>query len=173
MDVADATFLAEGFWVRMSSEELLVLRMLQIERWPEDLARAAQALQKTRFASKGEFEKKCSKRMRRESYKPRELVMVWNSEVEMSLNRKSKPRYLGLFKVVWRTRGGSYVLRELDGNVLWEGVAAFWLFPYISWYNVKELRRIAEEGLDEEDSSMESNWDTESSEGDFWESEEE
>ena len=61
----------------------------------------------------------------------------------------------------------------MDGNILREGVAAFWLFPYISWYDVKELRRIAEEELEEEDSSMESDWDTESSEGDFEESEEE
>ena len=38
---------------------------------------------------------------------------------------------------------------------------------------MKELRRIAEEELEEEDSSMESDWDTESSEGDFEESEEE
>jgi hypothetical protein len=31
-----------------------------------------------------------------------------------------------------RTKGGSYVLREMDGTILRQGVAAFRLYPYIS-----------------------------------------
>lgn len=173
MDVADATFLVEGFRVGLSSDELLVLRMRQIERRPEDLARAAQALKKARFTSKKEFERKFSRRMRRENYKPKELVMVRNSEVEVSLNRKSKPRYLGPFEVVRRTKGGSYALRELDGTLLREGVAAFRLIPYISRHDVNELKRIAEEELGEESSSAESGWETEESTDDNFEDSEE
>ena len=37
------------------------------------------------------------------SFKPRNLVLVRNSEVEASLDRKMKPRYLGLMVVMSRT----------------------------------------------------------------------
>lgn len=30
-----------------------------------------------------------------------------------------------------RTKGGSYVLKEMDGTILRQGVAAFRLYPYI------------------------------------------
>jgi hypothetical protein len=48
------------------------------------------------------------------------------------LNRKTKPRYLGPFEVDRRTKGGSYVLKEMDGANLRQAVAAFRLYSYIS-----------------------------------------
>lgn len=50
----------------------------------------------------------------------------------MEANRKSKPRYLGPYQVYRHTRGGSYVLQELDGAIWRQPVAAFRLLPYIS-----------------------------------------
>jgi hypothetical protein len=101
-DLADATFLVDGFTSGLSSTDLLVLRMRQLERRKEDLEKAAQALKKARFKSKEEFEWKFRKRMRRDHYKPGELVLVRNSGEEMKMNRKTKPRYLGPYKVVRR-----------------------------------------------------------------------
>ncbi|EIN03270.1 hypothetical protein PUNSTDRAFT_24201, partial [Punctularia strigosozonata HHB-11173 SS5] len=49
---------------------------------------------------------------------------------EKSHNRKSKPRYLGPFEVIGQSKGGSYVLRELDGTFIRQGVAPFRLLPY-------------------------------------------
>ena len=50
--------------------------------------------------------------------------------MEKELDRKSKPRYLGPFEVVRHTQGGSYVLKEMDGTVSAQGIAAFQLIPY-------------------------------------------
>ena len=173
-DLADATFLIDGFTSGLSSTDLLVLRMRQLERRKEDLEKAAQALQKARFKSKEEFEWKFRKRMRRDHYKPGELVLVRNSGEEMKMNRKTKPRYLGPYEVVRKTKGGSYVLQELDGTTLREGVAAFRLLPYVSRHDKKVLKEIAKVAADERDESgSEDDWFTDSEGSDYEGSEEE
>lgn len=173
MDLSDATFLVEGYRSGMSSAELLALRMRHLERRPEDLSRAAAALKKARFTSKEEYEWRYRKRLRREHYKPKELVMIRNTGVETHLNRKSKPRYLGPYEVIRRTKGGSYVIKELDGTPLKEGVAAYRLLPYVSRHSISLLRKLAEEATEEEETGSEERTSDESSDGNFEDSEEE
>lgn len=167
-DLADCTFLVTGFTSGMSSADLLALRIRQLERRKEDLAVAAQALAKARFKSKEEFEWKYRRRMRREVYKPGDLVLLRNCGEEMKMNRKTKPRYLGPYEVVRKTRGGSYVLQELDGSKLREGAAAFRLLPYISRYDKKVLKGIAKVMADERDESgSEGDWFSDSEASNF------
>jgi hypothetical protein len=61
-----------------------------------------------------------------------DLVLVHNTRIEKELNRKTKPQYLGPFVVERQTKGGTYVLREMNGVLSKRGVAAFRLVPYIS-----------------------------------------
>jgi hypothetical protein len=173
-DLADATFLVDGFTSGLSSTDLLVLRMRQLERRKDDLEKAAQALKKARFKSKEEFEWKFRKRMRRDHYKPGDLVLVRNSGEEMKMNRKTKPRYLGPYEVVRRTTGGSYVLKELDGSTLREGIAAFRLLPYVSRHDKKVLKEVAKVAAEERDESgSDDDWFTNSEGSDYEGSEEE
>jgi hypothetical protein len=131
-DLTEATFLVEGFHENMSPIDFLTLRIRQIERRPEDLRQAAKTLKKARFKSKLQFEQKFHLRMHKKSFNPGELVLVRNTQIEKELNRKTKPRYLGPFVVERQTKGGSYILREMNGTLSRRGVAAFRLIPYIS-----------------------------------------
>ncbi|KAG2045892.1 hypothetical protein BDR06DRAFT_900062 [Suillus hirtellus] len=150
-DLAEATFMVDGFKSGMTSADLLALRIRQLERHPEDLEQAAETLKKARFKSKEQFEKRYSKRLRREAYQPGDLVLVRNTRIEKELNRKTKPRYLGPYKVERQTQGGSYVLSEMDGTISRRGVAAFRLLPYIS-RNSHQFWRLSQgiEELEEE-----------------------
>ena len=56
--------------------------------------------------------------------------MVWNTAIEKELDRKSKPQYFGPLEVHRKTRGGSYILKELDGTIIKQGFAAYRLLPY-------------------------------------------
>lgn len=108
----------------MPAAELLALRIRHLERRPEDIARAAAALQKTRLASKEQFERRFAHRMQKENFQPGELVLVRNNAIEQEHSRKHKPRYLGPYEIVRRTLGGAYVIKELNGNISRTGIAA-------------------------------------------------
>ncbi|KAG6886720.1 hypothetical protein C0992_002678, partial [Termitomyces sp. T32_za158] len=59
------------------------------------------------------------------------LVLMQNSKIEVTHNKKMRPRYLGPLVVISRNRGGAYMLCKLDGSVLHQPVAAFHLLPYL------------------------------------------
>lgn len=130
-DLAEATFLVEGFTRNMSTTDLLTLRIRQLEKRPEDLARAAEAIKKSRFQAKERWERHFARRfLPGDAIKPGSLVLVRNTRIEKHLNRKQYPRYIGPYEVVRKTRFGSYVLKEMDGTIDRRGKAAYRLMPY-------------------------------------------
>lgn len=130
-DLAEASFMVEGFTSGMSTSDLLALRIRQLERRPDDIQQAAETLKKARFRSKAQFERKFHRKLNRDIYQKGDLVLVRNTEIEKHLSRKHKPRYLGPYEIDRQTQGGSYVLKEMDGTILRQGIAAFRLYPYI------------------------------------------
>jgi hypothetical protein len=129
-DLTEATFLVKGFTQGMSTVDLLAWHIWQLEKHPEDLAQAASAVKKMRYKSKEAFEAKYAACMRRTDYNPGDLVLLRNSAILLSHNRKSKPRYFGPFEVVQKTRRGSYVLCEMSGAGHRRSVNASRLLPY-------------------------------------------
>ena len=131
MDLAEATFMVTGFHSKMTTTELLALRIRQLQKRPTDIAAAAETLRKSRFTSKAQFEKRFHKRLTRKVYCPGELVLVRNTAIEFSHDRKHKPRYLGPYEVVERAPGGAYILKELDGTHLHQNTIGWRMLPYI------------------------------------------
>jgi hypothetical protein len=143
----------------MSSVDHLALRIWQLERNLEDVATAARRLHEARFRSKAHFERKFRRKVKDWKFKRGELVLVRNKKIESELNKKSKPRWLGPYEVLRRTRGGSYVLRQPDGAVLREGVGAYRLSPYME----RDMEGLREWAIESEiDSNPESDSPSES-----------
>jgi len=80
-------------------------------------------------------------------------VLVKNSAIELSANRKMKPWYLGPMVVIRCLRGGAFILAELDRAIWQNKVAAFRVVPYLTRkeisYNkeVKQLLDAPEENI--------------------------
>ena len=64
------------------------------------------------------------------NFKPGSLVMVRNSRFETMASGKTKPRYFGPMIIFQRTKGGSYILGELDSTLSRLRFAAFRVLPY-------------------------------------------
>ena len=145
--------MVEGFKSGMTPEDLLVLRMRQLEKKPEDLEHAARKLKQFRIKSKEEFERRFSHRIHKEDYKPGDFILLRNSRFENSLDKKSKPRYLGPYEVLRKTKGGSYVVMELSGQRKITAQSPNKMIPYVA--RDKELLRHLTIDSDNEESDSE------------------
>lgn len=148
-DLAESTFFSQSYHSGMTSVDLLTLRIRQLSRHEEDIATAAENLRNARFRSKEQFERRYRKRLVQKSYQPGSLVIVRNLRIEMEHGRKTKPRYLGPYEVIRQTKGGSYILAEMDGHVMRQAYAAFRLLPYITRSNKRIIARLAEYDIGE------------------------
>jgi hypothetical protein len=114
----------------MSTTELIALRARQLQKRPEDLDTIRDRVIKARFTSIRQFKKKYANMIRAYQFAPGDLILVHNSRVEVSLDRKTKPRWIGPMVIVCQTTHGAYILAEMDGAVSKLRFAAFHVIPY-------------------------------------------
>jgi hypothetical protein len=129
-DITEATFLSPPQDFGMTTEELVALRARQLAKRPQDIERMRETVTESRRKNLERFEREHGDKIVDFDFKPGALVLVRNTRIEESLNRKTKPRYLGPMVVVRKTQGMSYIVAELDGAQSQLRVAGFRLIPY-------------------------------------------
>lgn len=129
-DIVEATYLAPTQDFGISTEELVAIRARQLAKRPSDLEKMQSTVTQSRIKNLERFEKQHASRIVDFDFQPAALVLVRNTRIEESLNRKSKPRYLSPMVVVRKTVGTSYIVAELDGAQSQLRIAGFRLIPY-------------------------------------------
>jgi hypothetical protein len=130
-DLAEGTYLAPDFDGVMSTEDLITLRAKMLMKRLQDLARVRDKVLKACWDSVKQLVKDLGHRVKEFNFQPGQLVLVQNSHFDKGLTNKTKPQFLRPMVVIQRTKGGSYVLRELDGALSKLRFAAFRLIPYL------------------------------------------
>ena len=137
-DLAEATYLAPRMESIMTTEELIAQRAIMLQKRPQDLQRVREQVLKSRWEAVRQLEKTKKNTIVDFDFKPGSLVIVRNTKFDKTLSYKTKPRYFGPMVVIRRTKGGSYVLGELDGSLSKLRFAAFRLLPY----NPRDLKAV-------------------------------
>src|SRR5882724_3072403 len=117
LDIAEATYLLPPLDVPASTEDHIVHHAQQLQKRPEDLRELSARVLKARKQSAAQFVKYFSSTIQEYNFDVGLLVLVRNSHFEKELNHKTKPHFLGPMVVVHRTKGGAYILAELNGAV--------------------------------------------------------
>lgn len=132
LDVAEATYLMPSPTSLISTADLIGARARALARRQEDLERIYAKVYTAHLEAARQLERDQAAIIRDFDFQRGSLVLVRNTAIEKSLNRKMRPRYLGPFVVLSRNRGGAYIICELDGAVLDRPIAAFRLLPYLA-----------------------------------------
>lgn len=132
LDISEATYLQPPPDSILSTTDLLTRRAIALQKRPEDLAVLHSKVFQARLAAAVKFEKRFPRSIQDFNFKKGALVLIRNTQIEKSLNRKMRARYLGPLIVIARNRGGAYILCELDGTVLDRPIAAFRVVPYLA-----------------------------------------
>ena len=126
--------MVDGFQPNMPTDELLALRIRMFDKRQQDLDKAANQLALSRFKTKERFMKEFRYRIQ-DQFKTGDLVLVRNSTIEESLNRKVQQRYFGPYQIAYGIGEGenhrhSYIIQEMDGTIAKALIAAKRLIPY-------------------------------------------
>jgi hypothetical protein len=130
LDIVEATYLQPPPDSVLSTTDLIARRAIALQRRKADLAKLHTKVFATRKQAAIHFEQKHMRTIHNFNFQYGDLVLMRNTRIEYSLDRKLKPRYLGPLIVISRNKGGAYIVCELDGTVMHRPIAAFRLVPY-------------------------------------------
>ncbi|SJL16094.1 uncharacterized protein ARMOST_19612 [Armillaria ostoyae] len=142
LDVVEATWLVKPLSGILSTADLIGLRAKALAKHAQHVMEMRQKVSKNKLDTVLRYQCEHKATIVDYDFKPGRLVLMRNTRVEDSLDSKMEPRYLGPLVVIRRTKGGSYVLAELDGSIVGGTVAQFRVIPYHARHSVELPKKI-------------------------------
>ena len=136
----------------LAADQLDDPRVKALQKRVEQVTELHSKVYEARRTAAIRFEKEHEHSIQDFDFKRGALVLIRNTKIEKSLNRKMRPRYLGPLIVVSRNKGGAYIVCELDGTVLDRPIAAFRVIPYFARKSIpipEDLEDVSTERLRE------------------------
>jgi hypothetical protein len=130
-NIAKATYLQPPPTSIMSSTDLISCHAITLQKHSADVNALYSKVYQARLKAACQFEQHHLHTLKDFDFQRSSLVLMCNTQIEKSLNKRLCARYIGPLIVVSRNYGSAYILSELDGTVLHHPIAAFRLLPYV------------------------------------------
>jgi hypothetical protein len=129
-DIDKATYLLPPPDKILTTKDLIVHQACQLQWQLTNINDLCKKIYQARLENMHRFALKHLTKIKNYKFTTGNLVLVRNTAIEKSLNRKMRPWYLGPYIVVSCNTSSAYILAELDGTVLKNTIGAFWVIPY-------------------------------------------
>ena len=130
LDLTEATWLVEPPVGIISEEEHIGMRARALVKHKVHVEEMRQRVDESKLKRMAEYEEKFKAVIKDFKFEPGDLVLLRNTAIENSLDKKMKPRYEGPKIVVRRNMNGTYILAEMTGFVHQQKFAQFRVVPY-------------------------------------------